>query len=49
VYPSGGDFATTVEPILPPAPVRFSTITGCPKNSESPGATIRALMSMFFQ
>jgi hypothetical protein len=28
VYPSGGDFASTPMPIVPPAPGRFSTSTG---------------------
>jgi hypothetical protein len=32
VYPSGGDLATKVDPILPPAPPRFSMSTGCPEN-----------------
>jgi len=47
VYPSGGDLATSVEPILPPAPPRFSTSTVCPKTSVSPGAMVRAVISMF--
>ena len=47
VYPSGGDLATSVVPIRPPAPGRFSTITGCPRTCVSPGAMARAVMSMF--
>src|SRR5260370_14592265 len=35
VYPSGGDFATASAATLPPAPGRFSTITGWPRDSLS--------------
>jgi hypothetical protein len=33
VWPSGADFATASAPMLPPAPVRFSTTTGWPQAS----------------
>src|SRR5688572_14337151 len=42
VYPSGVAFATWSAPTVPPAPARFSTTTGCPSASCSPGATSRA-------
>src|SRR3954462_14273214 len=45
VVPSGADFATASAPILPPAPVRFSTITGWPSCSDILAATIRPTVS----
>ena len=33
VYPSGSLAITRLMPTMPPAPVAFSTITGCPSNS----------------
>src|SRR3990172_7218982 len=45
VWPSGGALATKSVPILPPAPVRFSTITGWPSASASLGARMRAVKS----
>src|SRR4051794_17158559 len=45
VVPSGADFATASAPILPPAPVRFSTITGWPRCSDILAATMRPTVS----
>jgi hypothetical protein len=45
VYPSGGDFATASAATLPPAPGRFSTITGWPRDSLSLAPSMRASMS----
>ena len=46
VRPSGGALATTPAPIVPPAPARFSTYTGCPHISESFCPTVRARISV---
>src|SRR6516162_1544950 len=46
VDPSGGDFATASAARLPPAPGRFSTITGRPSDAESGGAIARATVSV---
>ena len=43
--PSGACFATYSEPMVPPAPPRFSTTTGCPSASESFCATGRPTTS----
>src|SRR6266513_2511233 len=44
--PSGALFATKSVPMLPPEPVRFSTMTGCPKASERRGLRARAVKSV---
>src|SRR5262245_53035584 len=46
VYPSGEAFATTSAPILPPAPVRFSTTNCCPSSSPIFAPMRRATMSV---
>src|SRR6267378_1694223 len=46
VCPSGALFATKSVPILPPEPVRFSTMTGCPSASPRRGASARAVKSV---
>src|SRR5262249_53946529 len=43
---SGGDFATASAARLPPAPGRFSTITGRPSDAESGDAIARAMVSV---
>lgn len=45
VWPSGAALATRVAPILPPAPVKFSTTTGLASASESLSASRRAVTS----
>src|SRR5215212_11787657 len=45
VYPSGADFATSSEPMLPLAPARFSTTTRCARIFETPSATTRVTAS----
>src|SRR5574339_139313 len=46
VYPSGAESTTTLEPIEPPAPTRFSATTGWPHISCSLAATARPMMSV---
>src|SRR5712691_9569298 len=46
VRPSGGALATKSAPMLPPDPVRFSTITGCQGASSRRGASARAVKSV---
>ena len=46
VCPSGLARATSSAPIWPPAPGRFSTITGLPSRSDRPFATKRAWTSL---
>src|SRR6516162_7176162 len=46
VDPSAGDFATASAARLPPAPGRFSTITGRPSDAESGDAIARAMVSV---
>jgi len=46
VYPSGGDDATLPMPIVPPAPGRFSTMTGWPRMSFAMSAMNRAVRSL---
>jgi hypothetical protein len=46
VYPSAGDFATASAPMIPFAPGRFSTTTGCFHASLSFCATVRVMMSV---
>src|SRR6266568_4534243 len=46
VWPSGGALATKSVPMLPPEPVRFSTMTGWPSASPSRGASARAVKSV---
>jgi hypothetical protein len=38
--------ATAAAPIVPPAPVRFSTTIGCPSGPAKWSDTVRAMMSM---
>src|SRR5688572_447850 len=45
VYPSGAAFATSAPATLPPAPGRFSTVTGWPSCFDSSLAMARAVMS----
>src|SRR3982750_1968086 len=45
VYPSGAALAARSEPIVPPAPGRFSTITWVPSAAESFGARMREIVS----
>src|SRR5688572_15301004 len=45
VYPSGALFATSSQPTMPFAPVRFSMITCCPQDSVSFWPTVRASRS----
>ena len=45
VWPSGADFAVKSQPIVPPAPGRFSTKNCRPSCSESRGASMRAGVS----
>src|SRR5712691_1801213 len=45
MWPSGGAFATRPEPIVPPAPVTFSTTTCWPKIFDIGPATSRATVS----
>src|SRR4051812_43584126 len=45
VYPSGADLATASAAMLPPAPGRFSTTTGCPRARPSGSASDRATTS----
>jgi hypothetical protein len=45
VCPSGAAFAVASMPIMPPAPGRFSTITGWPRDSASLGPSLRAITS----
>src|SRR5260221_3597316 len=44
--PSGGDFATSLVPSVPPAPPLFSTMNCWPSCSESSSASARAAMSV---
>src|SRR5215510_13934211 len=46
VYPSGSALATDAAPMVPPAPVRFSTTTAWPSRAASWSETVRAMMSM---
>jgi hypothetical protein len=46
VYPSGFALATTVVPMLPPAPGRFSTTNGWPIPAASFCVMIRAIVSL---
>ncbi len=46
VWPSGALLATSSAPMLPEAPVRFSTTTGWAQRSPSFCATRRAMMSV---
>src|SRR5688572_15694155 len=46
VWPSGGALATTSMPMVPPAPARLSTISGCPHRSFSFWPSTRPIMSM---
>ena len=46
VWPSGALFATKSVPMLPPEPVLFSMMTGCPKVSERRGPRARAVKSV---
>src|ERR1043165_7084575 len=46
VFPSGGAFATSAAPRLPPAPVLFSTRNVWPSNSVSLAAVMRATWSV---
>src|SRR3989441_8567850 len=45
VYPSGACLATYSVAMLPPAPGRFSTMTGCPSTGCRPSAIRRASRS----
>ena len=45
VWPSGSAFATMPTPSVPPAPPRFSTITGWPIWVDTCSITARATMS----
>ena len=45
VSPSAGDFATASAPMLPPAPVRFSTTKGWPSDTWSFDASVLPTMS----
>src|SRR5580704_2355160 len=45
VVPSGGDFATAAVPVLPEAPVRFSTTTVTPSRCARPACASRATAS----
>ncbi len=45
MWPSGGAFATEALPIVPPAPVRFSTITLRPSSVPSSALNERARTS----
>jgi len=45
VLPSAGALATASVPMLPPAPVRFSTTNGCPMDSCSAAPSVRPTMS----
>ena len=42
VSPSAGAFATRLEPMVPPAPGRFSTMTGCPSAGGTIGSNLVA-------
>src|SRR5262249_21360894 len=46
VQPSGSDLATNAAPMVPPAPGRFSTTTGCPTCCESCSSSMRGIMSV---
>ncbi|MCY1218481.1 hypothetical protein D9M72_304300 [compost metagenome] len=46
VYPSGDDFATCSAPMLPPAPLRLSTTTGCFNRTDNSWLTTRATASV---
>jgi hypothetical protein len=46
VYPSGSALATNAEPIVPPAPTRFSTMMFWPSCTESCSNTTRGMMSV---
>src|ERR1700680_2358456 len=46
VYPSGAARATLPTPIVPAAPLTFSTITGCPSETCILAAMIRASVSV---
>ena len=45
LWPSGSWVATHFAPTRPPAPSRFSTITGWPSDAESFSARMRAMVS----
>ena len=45
VYPSGLELRTASIPIMPPAPILFSTTNGCPNRAWSFSATIRVRTS----
>jgi hypothetical protein len=45
VWPSAGAFTTASVPILPPAPLRFSTTNGCPMAFCNRSASVRPMMS----
>jgi hypothetical protein len=46
IEPPGAARATTSLPIVPFAPLRFSTTTGCGSSRAKPWATMRAMMSV---
>ncbi len=46
VWPSGADLATMAAPMLPPAPERFSTTTGCLSATASRSARSRPITSV---
>jgi len=45
-YPSGAALATRAEPVIPPAPLTFSTMTCWPRTSDSRAETMRAAVSL---
>src|SRR5262245_16560238 len=45
VCPSGSALATEAAPTIPPPPIRFSTITGCPRRDCSFSEMTRAIVS----
>ncbi len=45
-WPSGSALATDAAPTIPPAPRRFSTITGWPSVAGSFSARMRAIVSV---
>ncbi len=46
VYPSAGARATSSVPMEPPAPARFSMMTGCPSDLDMASAIIRDTVSV---
>jgi hypothetical protein len=46
VYPSGSDFATAADAMVPLAPTRFSGTTVCPTWRPTSSITMRAMMSV---